>query len=379
MKSKQPMKLFYYDVLIDQDNICNRKQEIQKLTNAGYHNKKIVLLAPRRYGKTSLVKNVVTKRIKQKQPKKIIIFVDLMDVDSLNSISVRLEHGLSKALANTWTIDNLLKHTAFFIKNMGVQLSIDSLTGNPNIIFQRQTKDIQKNILIFLDGINALAKKHSVMLILDEFQDVAFVSEAEALFRSALQQMSESAVFILGSKRHIMERMMGDNNAPLFNFGDEMSLQPISATEWMPYFAERFAPKKISLTTEALEHLLQRMCNVPNAICEVGSWLQERYENIELTSIDIELALNDMVENKQSYTYRLHGFTAKEKIFLTTIAKSSFVKEPYSINFLSQMQIAKSTVGGMLQKFQDNGILEFELESGWRLSDPVFAHYLHCL
>jgi hypothetical protein len=30
----------------------------------------------------------------------------------------------------------------------------------------------------------------------------------------------------------------------------------------------------------------------------------------------------------------------------------------------------------MLRKFLDAGMLEQELERGWRISDPIFGHYL---
>jgi predicted transcriptional regulator len=41
-----------------------------------------------------------------------------------------------------------------------------------------------------------------------------------------------------------------------------------------------------------------------------------------------------------------------------------------------ELKISKSGVGKMLQKHLDAGIIEQELGKGWRLSDPVFAHYL---
>lgn len=370
------MKEFKYDVLITEEDICDRKREITVLLKAAQRNKKIVLLAPRRYGKTSLIKNVVSERLRKIQPKKIIIFVDLMEVESLASIAGRVEYGLSKALAKSKSLANLMRSVVKVFKNVSVQINIDTTTGVPAISFEKKSTNEQKNLAVILDGICSLAKDQQIMLILDEFQDIAFVKEAQGIFRSALQQLSNTAVFILGSKRHLMDKMLNVSNAPLFHFGDEIHLGPIAEEEWQPYFAERLASQKVTISKEALHYLCERMCQVPNAICEVGAWLQEYYRNQCLSIADIDLALDNMVETKQSYAYQLQNFTAKEKMFLQAIAKLNFVTKPHSLEFLKLLDVPKSSVGSLLKKFNDNGVIEKELSAGWRLSDPVFAHYL---
>jgi len=370
------MKEFKYDILISEDDVCNRKQEMATLLKAAQKNKRIVLLAPRRYGKTSLIKNVISSKVRETQPKKLIIFVDLMEVESLSSIAERIEYGVTKALAKSPNITNLIKIIANVFKNIALQIDVDALTGLPSLVFKKNSANDKKNLAAILDGICSLAEKQPIVLILDEFQDIAFIPEAQGIFRATLQQITNSAIFILGSKRHIMEEMLNKNTAPLFHFGDEMHLGPIAEEEWLPYFAERLEPKKVSLNREALHYLCERMCQVPNAICEIGAWIQEQYYNKQLNTNDIEQTLNNMVECKQSYAYRLQNFSGKEKIFLQAIAKLNFVTQPHSLEFLKTVNIPKSSVGKLLKKFTDHGIIEMELTKGWRLSDPVFAHYL---
>lgn len=373
---KKIIKFFLYDVLLDKEDICDREKEIAVLIAAAKDNKRIVLLAPRRYGKTSLVKNVVGRALTETRPKRLVLAVDFMGVGSLHSISARLEHGLGRALAESFSPINLLKRAADFFRKLSMRIDVDPMTGAPSVSFGLGSNDDRKNILSLLDSITRLSEKHPLMLILDEFQDIVLVPEAEGLIRSFLQQLSKSSIFILGSKRHLMERMLGNANAPLFQFGDEMHLDPIPFTAWQPYFSERLEPLDVNISSDGLQYLLDRMCHVPNAICELGAWIQERHSERTLMAKDIEIALNDMVETKQGYAYRLMSVSEGEKELLMTIAKKGFVSEPQGADFIRGLRTSKSGVGKMLQKLLDSGIIEQELGKGWRLSDPVFAHYL---
>lgn len=373
---KKPMKFFQYDVLLDKENICDRKEEIAILTAAAKANKRIVLLAPRRYGKTSLVKNVVGTAVSEARPRRLVLAVDFMGVDSLRSIAVRIEHGFGRALAESFSPANLLKRAADLFRKLSMRIDVDPVTGTPSVSIGLVAGEDRKNILSLLDGIAELSEKQPLMLILDEFQDVVFIPEAEGLLRAFLQQLSRASIFILGSKRHLMEKMFGNANAPLFQFGDEMHLTPIPFEAWQPYFSERLKPLGASISPDGLKYLLDRMCHVPNAICELGAWIQEHPSERIVEATDVEMALNGMVEAKQAYAYRMMGMSEGEKDLLIAVAKKGFVAEPHGTDFLRELRISKSGVGKMLQKLLDAGIVEQEMERGWRLSDPVFAHYL---
>ncbi len=374
--TKKQIRIFQYDVLLDKKDICDREKEITALLAAAKAGKRVILLAPRRYGKSSLVRNVVGPAMAKTRPKRLVLSVDFMGVESLHSIAVRLAHALGQTLAESYSPSNLLKRVKELFKKLSPHIDFDPLTGAPSVGIGLSSGNDRKDILMLLDSIVEFSEKQPLMLILDEFQDIALVPEAEAILRSFLQRLSKASVFILGSKRHLMERMLGNANAPLFQYGDEMHLDPIPFGAWKPYFSERLKPFDIEVTTEALQHLLDRMCQVPNAICELGAWIQERYTGKTLEVADIEMALNDMVEMKQSYAYRLSNMSKGEKALLIGMACKGFVSEPQGADFLRALHISKSGVGKILQKLLDAGIVEQEIDKGWRLSDPVFAHYL---
>lgn len=212
---------------------------------------------------------------------------------------------------------------------------------------------------------------------LDEFQDIAFVPGAEVLFRMFLQELSTTSVFILGSKRHLLKLMFQNANAPLFHYGDEMHLEPIRVADWLPYFNERLSSAGMKIEKSSLEWLMNMMHDVPNAICEVGAWFRENVQEGATITLDMaKWQLGDLVRKKQSFVYLLQGYTERERAVLKAISEVGYVKEPSSETFLKIAGGPKSTVSSILKKMLDLGVIEFEMQQGYRISDPLLSYYL---
>ena len=72
------MKKFVFDCLVDRENICNLKKEQIKLFQFIEKKMNVVLYAPRNYGKTSLLKNIIIPDFKKNNKNKaFVFFVDL--------------------------------------------------------------------------------------------------------------------------------------------------------------------------------------------------------------------------------------------------------------------------------------------------------------
>lgn len=370
------LKTFKYDVLIDEKDFCNRTKEIATLTKRAKQSKRTVLFAPRRYGKTSLVKNVIGNRYRKASAKGVLIYIDLMDVRSFQSISERLQHGIAKSLSQHFPIRTLIKSMAGMLKHLSLSINLDPITGQPNMNFGIKDLETQKGCRQLMEAMKKLSNKFHLMVVLDEFQDISFVEEAEAVFRSFLQEITNSSIFILGSKKHLLKLMFSDVNAPLFNFGDEIHLTPIKSDEWLSYFSERLKQVGTKIGEEEIIWIMNQMYNVPNAICELGAWLMDECPNVTLAIDKIKNELSEMVDSKQSYAYLLQTYTENERNVLKQIAISKFVLEPYSMSFLDSLRVSKSSVGKIIKKLMDLGTIEFENDKGYRISDPILGYYL---
>jgi AAA+ ATPase superfamily predicted ATPase len=78
--AREESKPFRYDILIGEEDVCDRDEEIARLLRAARRDERILLLAPRRYGKTSLVKNIVGPAARRFRPKRLVLTVDFIRV-----------------------------------------------------------------------------------------------------------------------------------------------------------------------------------------------------------------------------------------------------------------------------------------------------------
>ncbi|MBI2338985.1 MAG: hypothetical protein HYU99_01260 [Deltaproteobacteria bacterium] len=371
-------KGFKYDVLIGEEDLCDRQNEIRELLSRARQGRRTVLFAPRRYGKTSLVKNIVGKQFARLSRKHLLLGFDFMDAGGMESIIRRIQYGLSHALSRQMPVKTFFREIVSHLRGVKISVESDPVTGTPSASLSFEKADPEKNLLTLLDAVGKLAENYRLMLVLDEFQDIALVPEAEALFRAHLQELEKASVFILGSKRHLLNEMFLSANSPLYQYGDEMHLGPINPAEWLPYFRERMNVKRIDIALEEIKWLTGQLCDVPNSICELGAWIVENTpEKTKLTVSGVKEKLDQLVETKQTFPYFLQGCTENDKKALKALANEKYVLSPHADSFLKKTGLPKSTVGKIIKKLLNRGMIEEEWKKGYRISDPLLGFYLN--
>lgn len=372
------MKEFIFDRLVDRENICDLEAEKNQLKNLIKQKQNIVLYAQRNYGKTSLVKNVVMDDFRKENKKSFIFFVDLMGVKDLDSIVLRLKHGLENSIKESFPIKNLINSISGFFTNLKTTVSIDAGTGIPNVSIESANHKSKKNISIedvFLN-IEEIGKKVPTLIVLDEFQDIALVEEAEGLFRNAFQQLKSVPIIVLGSKKHLLKNIFAIPAAPLANFGKDIVIEPIDYRKYHDYIKERFAQKKLKIDEEDskyLQDLMQRQPEAINLLCyEIYQANKGKKIDKQLIAVAVQEVLNQ--RNKRFETM-LSSFSNAEEKVLVNIAKEQIILQPQGKDFIAKVGLTARAVKINIDKLMNRGIIDFE-ESGYYLCDPLLALYL---
>lgn len=85
------------------------------------------------------------------------------------------------------------------------------------------------------------AGKFSFLLILDEFQEISNIRQAEAKLRAGLQELGpENPVIILGSKQHMLDKIFNKSKVPFHAWGTTIKLRNIPHEEYFLYMQRRF-------------------------------------------------------------------------------------------------------------------------------------------
>ncbi len=370
-------KQFIYDTLLNEEDLCNLAREKKLLLDGIAQKKKMIVYGIRNCGKTSLVKNVVIPHFQKKHKEAFVLFVDFMDAKSLESLRTRVQHGFEKAFVKCFPGKSFLQKVKDFLSSLRPQIEFDPATGQPSLTINAEKSATPLSLMDLFDVIKKnIAPKMPVLIVFDEFQDIAFIPEAQGLFRQVIQELKEIPVVFLGSKKHILSDLFAKPRAPLANTGEDLEFLPIPYEEYHDYILERLKPKKIKLDLELSKKLQDRLHRIPEPINIVCAHIQDHFETRTLTDADIQKAINDVVEGRSSrYQEYLSNFSEKEEELLVALAKQGFVLQPNGSNFLNGLKISQRSVSLMIKKFLDKSIVE-KTPLGFRLSDPLLTHFL---
>jgi AAA+ ATPase superfamily predicted ATPase len=195
---------FSYGVIVTGKYFTDREEELAELKLDMRSGQNVVIISPRRYGKTSLVFQAVEELAKEGI---LIAYVDLMLSESkaefANSLANALYDGLVAPFDRAWK-----KAGDFFSRlSLRPKFTVDD-SGKPvvEITTAAADRDVDRMLkdLLALSGKVAEDRKKRVVVIMDEFQEVmGFDKRLPAVMRAVFQQQGEVSHVFLGSKRHL--------------------------------------------------------------------------------------------------------------------------------------------------------------------------------
>ena len=274
--AKPPANPFRFGPLALDEAFTDRQDEIASLVADARNGQDVVVFAPRRYGKSSLVWRVAQELVKDDV---LVAQVDLMRTPTKDQLAAKLAKTIHEELATRlWSAKERLKVFA------DLRLT-PTITVNPNdgaVSFSFDARAAQEDIDVTLEellttlGRIAAERERRVVLVLDEFQEVVDIDPGLIkLMRSVFQEQPEVAHIYLGSKRHMMRQIFNDENEPFWRSAKQTELGVIPPELFAPYALERFAETGKQLERDACERALELTGGHPYATQELLYFLWE--------------------------------------------------------------------------------------------------------
>lgn len=250
-------KPFVFGVAVGDDNFVGRNGEISVLTNNFKYGVNTILLAPRRMGKTSLVKRVA-KEVQSEEIRIVHLdifscrneydFLNMLATAVLKQTSSHLEEWLQNAQEFLSRIVPKVNFSPDPTQDYSISLGITPRTHSPEDVLNLPEKIAQKK------GIH-------IILCIDEFQQVGEFPDSlyvQKRMRSVWQHHDNVSYCLYGSKKNMMMTLFQQRSKPFYKFGTTMELGTIPVEDWTPYLRRQFTTEGRTLS----EPMAERICNM---------------------------------------------------------------------------------------------------------------------
>ena len=336
----------------------------------------VVLYGPRRYGKSSLVAELVRDLEKAGIP---CVTLDVMKVPSIDLFVSAYAAKVYRRLA---PVRFEFRKLGTFLKSLRPKMTIGQ-SGEAALTFEPFDAPIGPEALSEVLDLpqRLLSGKGRAVVVFDEFQEVKDLLPSdgfERTMRSAVQSHRNVSYIFLGSRHHLLRRMFTDHNRPFYRSAVTIQLDKPPLEESVRFVVDRFASAGKTIAPETAELLVGRVENIPYFIQQLGFETFRIVDDARRKSVspaDVEAAYANLSGfNRDQYEQLMLTLSTSQKKLLIALAheKTAEFSEAYR---RKHMLGVSSTVNSNKAKLMEDGLLELE-DGQYTVADPFFAQFL---
>lgn len=346
------MNPFKFGTIVEGDYFTDRIQETALLKQKIDSENHIVIISPRRFGKSSLVQKVLSQ-IDRPQ-----IRLDLQYVLSVDDFAAQL----LKAIFKIYPIEKVRHAMTHF--RIAPTISTNALTGALEVSFQPSS-----NVGVLLEDAMSLIDKvtrpaNRLIIVLDEFQEVVKIHKGfDRQLRSLMQQQKNLNYILLGSQESMMESIFEKKASPFYHFGQLIRLSKIPYADFHEYIVNRLGKGMENIADEILQFTNCHPYYTQQLSSQVWDIIhyQDIKENVVPQAIAMLVTMHDL-----DYERLWQNLNRTDRSTLRQLAE---MKQP-----LKNRNQATSTTFSSLQRLTKAGhiikVAQYEME------DPFFRHWI---
>jgi hypothetical protein len=313
---------FKYGPIALDESFTDRDGEVAELSADALNGQDVVIFAPRRFGKTSLVYRVAQRLARRRA---LVAEVNLWFTPTKEKLAGRLAREIADFLGIAGKAREVAR--AFAGLRIVPTMTVDPNDGSLSFSFAagHTAEDVDETLewLLRMLAEAAASRKRPVVLILDEFQEIAEIDpNLTKLLRSVFQEQPEVAHIYLGSKRHLMERIFNDENEPFWRSAKRMELGPIEPEQFRPFVRAGFVDHDRGIDEDVVDRVLAITGGHPYATQELCYFLwAETPARATAGPAQLDEALGKLLRSEHSHFSDLWDrATPNQRLLLTALA-----------------------------------------------------------
>jgi uncharacterized protein len=368
---------FRFGALVSGDSFADRNSELAELTSDIRNGQDVVIFAPRRCGKSSLVLRAAQALARERFR---VAEVDLMATPTKESLAAALAEAIADRIAapSERTVDKVLAPFRRLRIQPEVKVNSDGSFSFSFALGQGGEEiDATLEQLLRLPAELSAERNRRAVLILDEFQEIVEIDESlPKLLRAVFQRQPDVAHVYLGSKRHVMERIFSAANEPFWRSAKSVELGMIPAAPFAAFIAGHFERTDRTVEDGVVDELLARTGGHPYATQELAYFLWERTPEGEAASSErLGDALDAVLRSEHAhFTLLWNGASPVQKLLLRTLATEP--GRPYTAEYRRRHDLPPATnVQKALRAQKQREVVSGEA-GAYRIAEPFLAEWI---
>ena len=368
-------RAFVYGVSVEGENFTDRVKETKRLKLDFENGINVILISPRRMGKSSIVKKVKSEIT---DPTIKVVYMDIYDCRSEYDFYNRFASVLLKETATKTeqALDN--------IKRFLVRLS-PKITFSPEPMSEISLslgitpQNYQPEEILQLPELIAQEQGVHLIICIDEFQQIGEFGDSltvQKRLRGIWQHQQNVSYCLFGSKKHLMTKLFQNRKMPFYQFGEMMYLDKIPTDDWVKFICTRFKKQGKIISEELAQRICEKVDNHSSYVQQLA-WNVLAETEKETTEQDFENGVQALMSQCSGlFEQQIQGLTSYQLNFIRALCRgvhsdfgSKAVLEEYNLGTKSNISRIKTA------------LLERELidvtEDGIFLEDPVFKLWMN--
>jgi AAA+ ATPase superfamily predicted ATPase len=315
---------FYFGDLALDEAFTDRREELKSLEADMRNGRNVALIAPRRYGKSSLVRRASQRLVRRGV---LIAEVDLMKTPTKERLASHLARAIHDGLASRMFKARDAALRVFDSLRIRPVITLDPASGSLGFTFSaaHDRAEIDETIerLLALPAELAAEQGRQVVVVFDEFQEVTDIdAELPALMRAVFQDQPDVSHVYAGSKRDMMSRLFNHENEPFYRSAKVMEIGPIAPELFAAFVKARFDSTDRGVSDAAVEGLLGVTGGHPYATQEFAYALWEEVPSgFTASTSDLDKALDVVLRSENArFTLLWDGLPRAQRLLLQALA-----------------------------------------------------------
>ncbi len=347
---------FKYGTIVEDEYFTDRVNELNQIIRLMNSENHLVLISPRRFGKSSLVQKALKKIDGQ------YIMLNLQKVLTPGDLAALLLKEIFKK--HPW---ERFKH---YMRHFRVvpTISTNPLSESVDVSFQPSAD----TTVVLEDTMSLLEKMSSsdnhLIVVLDEFQEIMQISKGlDKQLRAIMQEQKNINYILLGSQESMMEEIFERKKSPFYHFGMLMRLKKIPYDDFAEYVVKRLQPILGGRSEKVTCEILSVTNCHPYYTQQLSSvvWELARYENE--TDDVVDLAIDRLLlEHDLDFERLWTAFNKMDRRVLLALCKNE--------NPMLNRTSPPSTTYSAIKRLVRNGYIIHSTE--YVIEDPLFKCWI---